>query len=256
MQPVYPQIQLNVPSPRAALGRIVQKILNIVLFVVISSVALLVALGYKPNLAAQSIEPTGILELDSANNVSAVVSINGVKEEGGLPFQKRWIPAGEISVKVEKPGYQTWSHIVDIEENMRSRFPDILLIYTTPQSVALPTLGANAYTPSASDLADIESTNGELRIKKVFVTRYSGEIISARWFPDRNHLVLQFGTSLYLADLDGTNLQLLATVSAPQTIAYTFQDGGRILIYQDGSVPKAVALFEPSSLIERLGSGQ
>lgn len=236
------------------MGRLVQSVIMVLLFTVIATTALMFAMGYRVNRAAGTIERTGIIEIDTKYPIAADVYLNGQLQQNGVPLRKGWVFPGQYTVRVEKEGYQTWSRILQVRPNQRSQFRAIILIYREPKTVELPVLRQDDFLPTRSDTEGVEVRfDNELWVKDEFLTRTSEDMYGARWFSGREHIVYQVGQRIVMSEVDGFNTQVLAELQEEGPAPFTFREGGRILIYQDGEETHAVQLFEEWSFIDRLG---
>ncbi|MBU6389185.1 PEGA domain-containing protein [Patescibacteria group bacterium] len=217
----------------------------VVLIVLCSVVAVFYSMGYKLNLAARTIEQTGILQLgtDSASN-PVTVYIDGAAKSSTLPYRYNQVLPGEYSVSIKKNGYQSWDRMVSVEPNMVVSFQHIVLILTSP--IQRPATGTDldllAHAGHPQNGLEVQNEN-ELWIEGQFITRTSDNITNAQWYPDNQHVVYQAGDELLLADSDGLSTERLLTVPGGVPIDYTFKNNGKILIYQLGQNAYEVTLF-------------
>ncbi|HSI20274.1 MAG TPA: PEGA domain-containing protein [Verrucomicrobiae bacterium] len=224
-----------------------------VAFLFLGIVALLWAFGYRVNWAAASVEQTGILELSSPQaGINPDIYINGVKQEGSLPFGIRWLFAGHYDVEIRKDGYQTWQKLVRIGKNERVYYPSVVLLYAEPRKVTAPNIRIDELMNRRLDNAGIEiRSSNELWVKKEFVTRTSADILSAEYYADERHIIYQAGTKLILRDLVSGISQEVATFAEPKPVPYVVRENGRVVVFAEGETLQALELYEAGGFIER-----
>lgn len=218
---------------------------RIIIFSLISVFAVGYALGYKVNWEAKSIEQTGIIYLDSKMaNFDAEIFVNDKKIDTQFPYREHHIFPGIYNIAIKKADYQEWNRMVRVDANKVSSFPNILMIKdkTTPVDAA-------DYKNIALENKVVDKTlsikRNELWRDDKYLNRFSDDIVSARNYPDNQHIVLQLGKSIVITEKDGNNLQNILTLDSNERLNYGFAEGGRILVYQEGgNSTKAVELFE------------
>ncbi len=254
MTPASPII-LNTPRHGIAWPRFIQTMVNFILFFVIASIAIPSCLGYRINWAAGTIQQTGLIELSGPENgLPFHIFINNVEQQGTFPFRLNWVFPGSYTLRISAPGYQEWEKDVVVEKNRRTSFRTLLLVYKIPHPITVPN---NLTIPELDDhkesTSGIEISNGnQLFVDGEYVTSTSQDIVSARWYTDRAHVVYQSGKELVMYDLASDTTQSLMTFNTTQPVSYMFTDGGRILVYSDKLQIKAVDLYDPISFIDRL----
>lgn len=229
---------------------------GIVAFIVISTVSLFSALGYRMNWSALTIQQTGLIEVQTSYALPVNVYLNNIPQEGTLPLRLNGLFPGDYTIRVEEEGYQPWQRTVTVQPNQRAVFRSIVLVYATPKLADVPVVRTTDFLPSRDDLSGITIKRNELWLDNVFITRTSEDIWNARWFPGKNQVLYQAGNRLLLVDKDGYNSQVVLTTKNDAPIPYTLQDNGRLLIYQEAGVTKAVTLFDQVSLIDRLAGAR
>jgi hypothetical protein len=107
--------------------KVVFQVLFVLLFISISSYALLTAYGYQVDLLKQNIVKTSIIDL--ANTIEeAKVYYNNELVAEKTPFQIKNVEPGSHYLLVLKDGYKPWQRKVEVELNVVTKINDILLM--------------------------------------------------------------------------------------------------------------------------------
>lgn len=207
------------------------------IFILGALLLVLKAYGYKINFPAGKIQKTSILFIKS-DPKDAEVKINGKLVTQKTPYRLDQVLPGKYYVEVNKEGYLTWQTTVEIAPGWVSEFDKIVLFLKEPKISQLQ-------AENEKKLLDLEVKNegpkvieikgSELWVEDQLVTRFSDNLISAKWYPDENHiLVLQKNqqSEIKILELDGQNITRL--VLAEDISKFAITDLGRRLIYQDG----------------------
>lgn len=246
-------IERNLPPSGVPLHRWLLTVLYLVSFILLGSAALLWALGYRVNSVTGALEQTALIQLDSREDALAPdVFINGVKQDGSLPFRKMWLSPGWYDIDVKKEGYQDWQTSVHLAPNERAVIGDIVLVYTEPKEVANPGLRLDELTTRSHDTSTIEIRNSnELWVDDKLLNRTSADIVQAEWYNDHRHIIFQAGTELLLENVGRHTSAHIITLTSEKPATYAFRDGGRLLVFADGDTIRAVELYAASSFIDR-----
>lgn len=103
------------------------QILFVLLFISISSYALLAAYGYQVDVLKQNIVKTSIIDLaNTYNDVKVYLNNKQVAEK--LPFQIKSIDPGEHYLLIIKEGFIPWQRKVEVGLNVVTKINDIMLI--------------------------------------------------------------------------------------------------------------------------------
>lgn len=118
---------------------------SFIFFLIISSLAVLFALGYKYDFVQNKFFKTGSFEVTT--NVSADVYINdelaGSTSFLGRTFSKSRLLPRVYSVRLQNEQYQPWQKTIGIEAGAFANFPRIVLIpqKLTEETIASSSLG-------------------------------------------------------------------------------------------------------------------
>jgi len=213
------------------------------LFLIISSFALIYALGYHINWATYSLEQTGSIVLDSPRGrVPAQVYLDGKLLYGQLPARLAYLSPGPHDLSIQRAGFQVWHRNVTIEPNSVVNYRNVLLVRQKPRVIAVPTtwsINTNSTDPG------LEIRGNEIWVNGNYITRVSGKLSAVHWFPLGQYIAYEADKTIYLFELDTLSTQVLVTTSSEAPAAFSFRNNGQILLYRDGEVLKAVELFAP-----------
>jgi hypothetical protein len=227
-------------------------ILTVIIFIGVVVVLIAGSNGYMFNWQAKTFELTGQISL-SINQTPVTVTMNGhaVKVDDS-PVQYTDLFPGYDTLSVSKSGYYTWSATPNVVAGQVDSYPFVTLFLANP-SVKPATadeqadLVSDSQNPSTS--TQIETRGDELWVKPIIsnyplltfdnqfelIARYSQPILKAVIYPDRAHIGLQLGNEIHIIDYDGSNDTVVATLSSDSPTNFMFTDGGKTLVYQDGT---------------------
>jgi len=107
--------------------KVVFQIFGVLLFISISTYALLAAYGYQIDVLKQNIVKTSIIDLsNSLNEVNVYFDEELVARQ--TPYQIKNVEPGEHTVKLLKEGFLPWQKRMDVELNIVTKINDILLL--------------------------------------------------------------------------------------------------------------------------------
>lgn len=210
-------------------------------FVVISVVAVFFALGYHLNWVSHTIQQTGVIRFDSdLSNVQPSIYLNGQLESTSVPYDAIQLLPGQYSLTVQENGHQAWSRSLALVANRVYSYQHLVLVHNLP----LPTASQRA---SDQDFARVDRRGIDLRANELwldgqFITRLSGDIQTAIWYPDHEHLAYQVGNQVWFCEADGLATEQLLDLPSNQTLKMAFLKGGRYLAYQQAD--QAVRVVE------------
>lgn len=200
-----------------------------------STAATFYSLGFKINLAARSIEQTGLISVDSPlGDFRGLVFLNGKEVSDRIPYRSQPLFPGHYEVRIEREGYQTWSRALNVEANRVANFRSVVMIKKEPVVQSGSESDRSFVLNGSADDQDIEVRQNELWIDGKFITRTSADIGDAIWFPGHSHVAYQLNDEIVLAEPDGLQTQLLATLPDDSPALMRFKDGGRTLVYAQG----------------------
>jgi hypothetical protein len=181
------------------------------LFIIVATVLVGYAQGYKINRQKLLIEATGAIYLQgSTKDVSIVV--NDKLMTGVFPLYIRDLkPNQEYRVVITKIGYNPWirtfhvnASLVESADNIKLFKKDYLPLESDEVNVD-KICSAN----SPSDVEKLIVSGGELRSNQKLITRQSANIVTGCWFEDGSHVLYVVGRELRVVEVSGYNDTLI-----------------------------------------------
>lgn len=207
--------------------------LSLALITSISILILLFAQGYRINIEEQAVEKTGILSIHS-NPSNALIYVNDVPQES-TDHSITGLSEGSYTVKIEKPGYQSWKKEVIVEEG-RATVIQALLISLFPEIKPLTLTGVSETTispkgkkiaykinaenatvtqPGGIWIMDLEEQSFSLFSESAYLIKDTADITysnkTMEWSPDSQTILLTE------KDLNNEPLPLLINVQQRET---------------------------------------
>jgi hypothetical protein len=228
-----------------------------VLFAVVSAIAVAFAVGFKINVEEHTVvvEETATIQLNGPlAGLPIEVYLNGILQSRELPARFSKLELKQYTVELKRAGYQPWQQVVDLKAYQRVVYNPVVLVYENivlqPETVVLAT--DSRFTSPDSKNLEVRS-DSEVWLDGEFVTRTGRDIMSLRWFPGRDFIVIQDTSGLTLLAADGSYTQRISETPQTQETTFFFTEGGRVLYLQGGGVVQRAELYEYTSFIDRLG---
>jgi len=210
----------------------------VTLVILVASLSLIFyGFGYKIDWKNLSIKHTGIIYL-TFQPKDADVYISNEKKSESSPFDMNLLP-GRYSVSIKHDGYHAWDSTVTIEADKVLSIKNVVLFRENPEiSLVTQQSEIDAINTPYDSLVknpqgDLTSNNYEIWIGDKLVTRYSTPISNVVWYPGREYVAYQQGSSIRIVNIDGTNDVRL--VDLPDNLAskFIFSWDGAYLLYKD-----------------------
>lgn len=233
---------------------------SVVLFSAIATFAVTASLGYTFTWQPERVvvQQTGTIQLNGPlAGVPVQVYMNGVLVSEELPARFSRLEPKKYTVELRRLGYQSWQQEVTLEPYQRVYFSPVMLVYDDVVLKPVPEISMTDTRFSQVDARNLELKNGsEVWLDETFVTRLSQDILSIRWLPGRDFMVLQDAAGLTLLAANGAYTQRIVSYPQTQETTFFFTEGGRVLVMNDGEQVLQAELYEYISLIDRLGAGR
>ncbi|CAN5169165.1 hypothetical protein BH11PAT4_BH11PAT4_2300 [soil metagenome] len=230
------------------------------LFVGISAGAIAVSLGYKINLKENHVrlEETSTIQVNSPlAGLPIELYLNGDLQSRELPARFSRLEPKQYTIELKRPGYQTWQQVVDLKAYQRAVYNPVVLIYEKVEFKPETAVLNSDSRFKDRDVKNLEVKSGnEIWLNDEFITRTGRDIMSLRWFPGRDFMVIQDSAGLTLLAVDGSYTQRIIAFPQTQETTFFFTEGGRVLYLQDAGVVQRAELYEYTSFIDRLGAVQ
>jgi hypothetical protein len=233
---------------------------SVALFTVISTLALVVALGYKVGITTEQVvvEETGTIQVNGPlAGLPVAVKLNGELVSEELPTRLSRLEPKLYTIELSRDGYQSWQQVVNIDAYGRASFSPVVLIYKNVVLQAQTEVNLDDERFLQLDTRNLQVKNGsEIWLSDTFLTRLSKDILSVRWFPGRDFIVVQDAAGLTLLAADASYTQRITDTPQTATSQFFFTENGRILFFSDGSTVTRAELYEYTSFIDRLGAAR
>jgi len=109
------------------IGFYLRKALTLLLFVVVSVIALFFAYGYRYDFKKKDIQKTSIIDV-SAKASDVKLMLEGKEVANQLPFQIKGVIPGKYVIEVLKPGFEMWQRQVDVADDLVTVVKDVILV--------------------------------------------------------------------------------------------------------------------------------
>lgn len=211
----------------------------VVIFLILSYVMVVFALGYQYDFVANRFVRMGSLRV--VTNTSAQVYINN-KLEGGTSFLSNNFSKGRLlpriyTSRIEKDGYHTWEKKITVVAGYFTDFPKIVLLPLdiTEEPAATSSFGFPMETDTIRETKGkiLTFTDHEISIDWTdnmdyqpyhqsgdheLITRIPQKITDVEWYKDRDHIFVAAGGILYFMEIDkrgGLNSYEITTLQSP-----------------------------------------
>lgn len=238
-----------IPQQRPRVLVLLSHLVYTLVFLILSSLIIIGANGYRYNYRTNSFVQTGIISVDVEPS-RVVAKLDGVlSKRTKTPIKFSYILPGSHVVEISKPGYMPWARTVYVNSNEAVIFPFVVLflqdgnIQPASQSqVALVEARATAEPDP-----DFDIRGNEIWVKPIqrtypfsvasdqheLVSRFAGTVHKVVWLPGKTHLVFQVDNEIRVMDRDGGNEILLVTLKTPDTTQFSVTNDGKTLVYKD-----------------------
>lgn len=253
------EMNSRVMSQKFSYRRMVEWILSVLLFFAIATVAVLISLGYEVDWLTRTVSETALVQIEGPLNGRQVnVILDDKVQTKTMPVRLSDLHPGNYHLQIQKDGYQDYGATISLAENHRFLLSPLVLIYKQLTPVADTTIAADDARFTVGTQTDlVVMSSNEVWFKDKFVTRTSADIQSLRWYPDRHFVVVETTSEILLLSLERSyTQQIMAKTKSPAPVSFFFLDSGRVLVYLEDGVVYQAPLYEPVSLIDRLGAGR
>jgi len=193
--------------------------------------------GYRFSFDSLKVSKTGILLLDYIPK-DAQVDINGKAQKRVGTFAKNLLP-GFYNITVSEDGLVPWEISIEIEPESVNVYKSIILFNQEIVPAELTDASKISYLNSPTEvLATNASDNlafnsNEIWVGEDLITRLSGTIHLALWYPDLAHIVYQQDKQIRLIEKNGQNDILLAELQTDAPARFAIGNRGSELYYLD-----------------------
>lgn len=212
----------------------------VIVFLILSYVMVVYALGYKYDFVTWQLVRTGSFRLVA--NTSAEVYVNdelaGTTSFLGDSYSEGRLLPRTYTVRLEREKYHSWEKKVTIVAGYFADFPKIMLL---PHDLTLETVATESFGFPAHDEEGVRATKDKTLVfdehtitvtwltntdyqpfhvagDKEIIARFPQKIDDVQWYKSRNHLLVASGGILYFMEIDkrgGVNTYELTTLEGP-----------------------------------------
>lgn len=214
--------------------------------VLVSTLFVLLALGYRWNSQANVFQATGVLEIGTlASGQQAEVIVNGQSYGTHLlPWKQGWMTPGTYDIELRAEGYASVRTRLDLQPGERLAARGLVLRYEEPL------FEQKIVTPESIPLR-FSVKQGEVYEASTYLARLSGEVVLVGWIPISEQLVLRQNQQLYLLSVQRREITPYVTLTET-TAALSVSSDGRLIQIASGDTRTTYALWEEISLTRRL----
>ena len=198
------------------------------------------ASGYRFNTQSGRFQKTSFLKIRTEPR-EATVLLQGKQVAVKTPWEAKRLFPGNYEIKIEKPGYHSFTKNVTIEPSQALILDHIVLFKEA--------LGEKASAEEATILektgppSDLYFQGGEIFSAEQLITRRSRDVVAAAWYPNKNYVVYQIDSEIRVVELDGSNDLKLVDLETKKPTKFSVSSSGELLFYQDGGITKKLALI-------------
>lgn len=209
-------------------------------FLVLGSLLIMSASGYGFNLQSGRFQKTSFLRIRSVPR-EVTLLLQGKLVAQRTPWERKRLFPGSYEIKIEKPGYHTWSKIITIEPSQALVLDEVVLFKQAapePASAEEATLVEKGAEPD-----DLYFQGGEIFSVEQVITRLSRDVLAVAWHPGKHFVAYQIDTEIRVVELDGSNDFKLADLETKKPTKFSFTNDGERFLYQDGKSTKKLVLI-------------
>ncbi len=167
------------------------------------------------------------------NITDAEIKVNDKLYSNTLPVRISNLIPGSYSISITKEEYLTWQKTVQVEPQRASIINDIVLFLESSVDFKnhVDFEQQKLIVDFQEQSKDLQINHTEIFYKEELITRFSTDISTAIIYPDENHIIFQQNDEIRAIDLDGSNNQLLFTISTDQPVSLVLKEDGKVLLY-------------------------
>lgn len=206
--------------------------LALLLFIVAAPIVVLYAIGYRFVATGNPTVPVGVLFVESAPR-GARMYVDG-KLEGTTPQAVTSLPEGQVHVRLEKDGYDSWEKTVDVHPTKTTEFRAVKLFANAQTPTTLEKdIDTFSLSPNRKLVASVSGnklhfldTKGEDAFDPLPLTQAPDTLI---WSPDSSSVLLHTGSQYFLVVAGAQHATLVPALKGITSIAWDTRLPGRLL---------------------------
>lgn len=215
----------------------------VVSFVLLASLILLEANGYRINRQTWRLEKTALIILDGTPD-QVELSYNGKTANVNLPVRISKLVPGQYDLVLNVNGRGEWSKNLQLAGGEAKKIQNIILFIDQPQATPLGSEQSvldNITQSYKNQSSNLVIKNNEIWYLDRLVTRFGDPILGAVLARDKNHIIYQMDQEIRVMELDGSNNNLLAQLQ--QNTPTVFALSGNKLEFIDNNIASEATIW-------------
>lgn len=213
---------------RVNINGILWRLLLIIIFIVLAFFVIGYASGYGLDIKSKTVYRTGIIEVQPQPK-ECDIYLNDEKVSSG-EYRGNLLP-GNYDIKITKNGYFDYNDSVYLSKGQAIILNQVQLFLKDPK---IEKFSENSFKNELSKVAETDglmTTRGEIYQNDNFVTRYSSDLYSPSWFPNRRLISFTKDNRLHLLSIESNyDVDILEKDSKTPAV---FVNSGRTVIYEN-----------------------
>jgi len=214
---------------------------SVTIFVLLSAVVLVLALGYRYDFIRNKFVKTGSLRLTVNTDASVYINdqLSGATSFLSNSFTKKFLLPRTYDVRIEKSGYFSWQKHIEVEAGIFGDFSSIVILpkKLTEENVEKKfEFPVDKTTKSPDDAKNLIFNKHEIWVEwlkdadyqpfkksgeKELIARFSPQVYDVQWHKDSNHLFANVGGILKFIEIDTRdNVNIFDLSSAGDSFYY------------------------------------
>lgn len=236
-------------QPLLPIIKLVPQSLYVLTFLILTSLIIIGANGYRFNFRTGTFQQTGIISITVKPEKVLVTLDDLPTEKDKSPVKLSYLLPGRHTVQIEKPGYITWAKTIQVGSGEAIVYPFVRLFLSDTKPV-LATLAQETLLQARLDVPldpDIDIRGSEIWVKPIsrtypikvasnehaLVSRYASPVGKVIWLPGKTHIIYQVDNEIRIMERDGANEIAIAKLSKSDITNFTVTNDGKYVIYQD-----------------------
>lgn len=173
-----------------------------ILFTVCAATVILFALGYKIDIKNREISQTGIIIVETDDNLDEIF-IDG-ESRGAGKLVLRNLDPGYYDVEIKREKYQTYRYDFYLNPGEAKIIDNVVLFLEKPIIKEFGDTEEVAFKRLA-DTSDIQIADNELFLNTNFLTRFENKISDACWYPNERFIGVTVENKFRIIDVENRN---------------------------------------------------
>lgn len=231
-------------TKRRRMLSVMAALLAVSAFFILSSIAVVWANGLRFNPETKRFEQTVVIAVESDKTIGGVeVFLDGELVAAEVPFQLRGLLPGQYELLVQRPGFQSFSQVLNLSAGEVGVVREFQFIALLPQV----TIDENrvVFAEPAFEAGLRVTSDGELLDNNRLITRFIDDPLSVRRL--RTGYVYQLGKELRYFWPAGPHDYPIYTLENEEVAKMNIRPGAWEIVIQEGETVRVISLGVPSS---------